>query len=191
MVEKSLEKSTHIDNESIKILYVSVDEIININIKSLYENNKNPYIGKYNGIKDKLNSILIIENDYYYPNIIDKSVHIFYSMIKNHYFPDANKRTALYTLHLFLEKNNIINKENSRMFLDMFKNIAVLIAGNVCIYVNENKELIEDEIRNCDKSHKNMIKLYLAHFIKHHKTNKLYIHLSNKYLDYLITYYSL
>lgn len=41
-----------------------------------------------------------------YPSLIDKSSILFYLMIKNHPFSNGNKRIAIFTLTLFLYKNN-------------------------------------------------------------------------------------
>lgn len=61
-------------------------------------------------IKDKqqIESILQhIQNDVYYNWIIEKSIHLFFGIIKFHCFNDWNKRTSIWALNVFWELNNI------------------------------------------------------------------------------------
>ncbi len=88
--------------------------------------------GGLQGIRDngQLESILEhVQNDLYYPTILEKTVHVFYSFNKGHVFSDGNKRSSLALSAYFLEINGydfIINK-----FISEMENIAVSVADNL------------------------------------------------------------
>ena len=69
-----------------------------------------------------------IQNDLYYPEIEDKTTHLFFSINKNHCFQDGNKRASIALSSYFLEINScsyLIEK-----FIREMENIAVDVADN-------------------------------------------------------------
>src|SRR5690554_5351830 len=46
-----------------------------------------------------------VQNDLYYPSLVDKTCHLFYSINKNHAFIDGNKRSSIVLSAYFLEIN--------------------------------------------------------------------------------------
>ena len=48
-----------------------------------------------------------------YPSLIEKAAHLLYFVVKNHSFTDGNKRIAAFLFVWFLEKNNILYKQES------------------------------------------------------------------------------
>lgn len=70
----------------------------------------------------------MIQNDLYYPTIVDKLTHLVYSINKNHAFNDGNKRSSLALGAYFLELNgyDFIVKT----FIKEMENIAVWVADN-------------------------------------------------------------
>ena len=78
-------------------------------------------------IKDKqqIESIIThIQNDKYYPEIVDKITHLFFCVIKFHCFNDGNKRTAIWLSGLFLFMNDIIIED----FMVKMEDIAIWVA---------------------------------------------------------------
>ncbi len=65
-----------------------------------------------------------IQNDEYYPDIIDKASHLFFGLIQFHTFNDGNKRTALLSLHTFFVLNNIFLED----FVIKMEDIAIWVA---------------------------------------------------------------
>jgi len=47
-----------------------------------------------------------------YPSIEEKAAHLLYFVVKNHSFSDGNKRIAAFLFVWFLEKNNILYRED-------------------------------------------------------------------------------
>lgn len=80
-------------------------------------------------IKDfgQLDSILHhIQNDLYYPTVLEKICHLFFWIIKFHCFFDWNKRTAIMSLNTFLELNSFIIED----IIIKLEDIAVWVAEN-------------------------------------------------------------
>jgi death-on-curing protein len=48
-----------------------------------------------------------IQNDIYYPNLLEKTVHMFFSMVKFYCFNDGNKRTSVVCIYIFLQENGV------------------------------------------------------------------------------------
>ena len=69
-----------------------------------------------------------IQNDNYYPELEDKTCHLFFSINKNHAFNDGNKRTSIVLCAYFLELNGFDFKVN--YFIQEMENIAVHVADN-------------------------------------------------------------
>lgn len=79
------------------------------------------------GVKNRwqLESVLHhIQNDEYYPTIIEKASHLFYGLIQFHTFNDWNKRTALLSLHTFFVLNEIYLDD----FVIKMEDIAIWVA---------------------------------------------------------------
>lgn len=69
-----------------------------------------------------------VQNDLYYPNLVYKTCHLFFSINKNHAFMDGNKRSSITLSAYFLEING------ADFLLDRYikemENIAVYVADN-------------------------------------------------------------
>lgn len=69
-----------------------------------------------------------VQNDLYYPNLVDKTCHLFFSINKNHAFADGNKRSSIVLSAYFLEINGadfLVNR-----YIQEMENIAVYVADN-------------------------------------------------------------
>lgn len=106
---------------------------------------QNYIIANSGGKKGILNQGLLesilehVQNDMYYPDLIDKVCHIFYSINKNHSFNDGNKRSSIVLSAYFLEINGadfIVSK-----YIKEMENIAVYVADNKI-----SKELLHEII---------------------------------------------
>lgn len=106
------------------INYISIEKVIEIhdNILKIY--------WWLAWVKDKqqIESVLQhIQNDEYYPTLLEKSTHLFFGLIQFHCFNDGNKRTAISVLSIFLALHdmyipNIVTK---------LEDIAVWVADNL------------------------------------------------------------
>ena len=71
----------------------------------------------YGGRSGELNVGLIesvlekIQDDTYYPTFLDKTTHLFHSIIAFHPFNDGNKRTAFISLVMFIISNADTSEE--------------------------------------------------------------------------------
>lgn len=70
-----------------------------------------------------------IQNDQYYPDIVDKLCHLVFSIIKSHPFNDGNKRSSIALGAYFLELNGYDYVVSH--FVHEMENIAVAVASNV------------------------------------------------------------
>ncbi|MBN8832981.1 MAG: death-on-curing protein [Niastella sp. SCN 39-18] len=76
-----------------------------------------------------LDSVLeLVQNDVYYPTLIDKLTHLCFAINKNHSFKDGNKRSSIALCAYFLELNNL-SDFTARFILEM-ENFVVDIADN-------------------------------------------------------------
>jgi prophage maintenance system killer protein len=77
----------------------------------------NPKKLYYENCKDgisQLDCVLsLIKNDDYYPSFIKKASYLFVTISTGHYFPNGNKRLALFSLAYFLALNECKWKDNS------------------------------------------------------------------------------
>lgn len=88
--------------------------------------------GGLSGVRSvaQLESVLVhIQNDIYYPEMVDKLTHLVFSINKNHPFNDGNKRSSIGLGAYFLELNGY-DYVVRRFVLEM-ENIAVYVADNV------------------------------------------------------------
>lgn len=100
--------------------------------------------GGLHGIRDigVLESVLEhIQNDYYYPNFMDKLCHLFFSINKFHAFSDGNKRSGIALSSYFLEINELGHCIHD--FVREMENIAVWVANG-----SINKDLLNSIIQN-------------------------------------------
>lgn len=80
-----------------------------------------------------------IQNDLYYPEMVDKLTHLVFAINKNHAFNDGNKRSSIALGAYFLELNGY--DYAVMRFVHEMENIAVYVAGNAI-----GKELLHDVI---------------------------------------------
>ena len=114
------------EHEGLRYLYFDVAHAIDTQ-RWIIENS-----GGLPGVKNvaQLESVLIhIQNDLYYPEMVDKLTHLVFSINKNHPFNDGNKRSSIGLGAYFLELNGYAN-EVRRFVLEMEK-IAEYVADNV------------------------------------------------------------
>ena len=67
-----------------------------------------------------------IQNDEYYPHIINKAVHLLFWIVNFHCFNDWNKRTAIASTEIFLR----VNWYDFPSFVTKFEDIVIWIAKN-------------------------------------------------------------
>jgi death-on-curing protein len=77
-----------------------------------------------------------IQNDDYYPGLVEKLTHLVFSINKNHAFNDGNKRSSIALGAYFLELNGYDYAVTR--FVHEMENIAVLVADNAI-----NKDLLQ------------------------------------------------
>lgn len=105
-----------------EINYLTFEDVMQIHDKIIEKYWWLPHVKN----KGQINSILEhIQNDEYYPTIIDKVVHLFYSLVNFHCFNDWNKRTSLAVLVIFLLANNI----NITDIIIEFEDVVVDVAS--------------------------------------------------------------
>lgn len=69
-----------------------------------------------------------IQDDLYYPDMVDKLTHLIFSINKNHAFNDGNKRSSIALGAYFLELNGY--DFTVTRFVREMENIAVYVAAN-------------------------------------------------------------
>ncbi|MBW7686421.1 type II toxin-antitoxin system death-on-curing family toxin [Enterobacter hormaechei] len=96
------------------------------------------------GIRDQgvLESALEhIQNDWYYPEFVDKLSHLFFAINKFHAFTDGNKRSGIALSTYFLEINGF--GHCVQLFVREMENIAVWVADGAI-----EKELLKDIVHD-------------------------------------------
>jgi death-on-curing protein len=86
------------------MIYIDIQDVLDLHDQLIHR------FGWLHGIKNKwqLESVLShIQNDIYYPEMIDKVTHLFFCFVMFHCFNDGNKRTAIASVSYFLYINNI------------------------------------------------------------------------------------
>lgn len=89
------------------IKYFEVCDILKIHSKVL------ELSGGLEGYKDKSGIEKVcdfVQNDLYYPEFLDKLTYIIFSISKNHFFNDGNKRTSIAVGAYFLIENGYDEK---------------------------------------------------------------------------------
>lgn len=126
----------------VKVLYFDVQHAIKEHDKIIDKS------GGLHGIRDRglLESALEhIQNDDYYPSIVEKLTHLVFSISMNHAFTDGNKRSSIVLGAFFLEINNyslIVGR-----FIVEMENI-VLWTAEQKISKNFLQEIIQNIIEN-------------------------------------------
>ena len=111
------------DYQSLKISDTSDGEIFRINYKDaiqkisqlrkLYGNSLLFGKEKDDSFKSSISTIYqTFDKKDLYPSIEEKAANLLYLVTKNHSFVDGNKRIAAFLFLYFLEKNNLLFKEN-------------------------------------------------------------------------------
>lgn len=90
------------------INYLVKEHIYEMHQQAIYEQGGSD--GIFNNTDSKIESILSQQEGYFgyekYPDVFSKSAMLVYFFVKNHCFPDGNKRVALYSLYVFLQLND-------------------------------------------------------------------------------------
>lgn len=126
------------EHEGLRYFYFDVAHAIRTQ-KWIIENS-----GGFAGVKnvESLESVLgHIQNDGYYPNVVDKLAHLMFSINKNHPFNDGNKRSSIGLGAYFLELNGY-DYVVSRFVCDM-ENVVVYVADNLV-----SKDLLREIIES-------------------------------------------
>lgn len=111
------------DYQSLKITDTSEGEIFKITYKDAIEKisylrktyGNSPLFGKEkdDSFKSSISTIYqTFDKKDLYPSIEEKAANLLYLVTKNHSFVDGNKRIAAFLFLFFLEKNNLLFKEN-------------------------------------------------------------------------------
>lgn len=110
-----------------------------------------------------------IQNDLYYPEMVDKVCHLVFSVNKNHPFNDGNKRSSIALGAYFLELNGydyVVTR-----FVHEMENIAVYVADNVV-----SKELLREVIASLlyEDDYSENLKLALIEAISNSQTGTIF-----------------
>lgn len=132
--------------------YLTAEDIIKINVMVIGKYSPNEPVGIANS-----NSLqMIIEQPkqeifgkILYPDIYSKAAIIWINLIKKHPFYNANKRTALLALHMFLAMNGY--RSNITFEAGLAKTIEIAtfqgdfekLKENIIDFLKENKRVIE------------------------------------------------
>lgn len=122
-----------------KIIYIP-EELI----EQIHSNTIDVSGGGDKGIIDigRLKSVLAhIQNDDYYPSLVDKLTHLFFCVCKFHAFVDGNKRLAITLSAQFLILNGYGLLTGN--FINEMENISYHVAAN-----NIDKDLLHEIIEN-------------------------------------------
>lgn len=123
---------------SSSISYPTVEQIIEKHDLVITES------GGFHGLRDYdglCSAIEFIQNDLYYPEFYSKLCHLIFSINKNHFFADGNKRTSLSAGAMFLLTNGF-QTEYVDWYLLLFEDFVVWLADN-----KVNKEDLTSAIR--------------------------------------------
>lgn len=81
-----------------------------------------------------------------YPSVEEKAANLLYLTVKNHSFSDGNKRIAAFLFLWFLEKNNILYKEDGTRLLD--NNTLVALTLMIAESRTEEKDVMTKVVVN-------------------------------------------
>jgi death-on-curing protein len=111
------------------LYYPTIEQVAEIHKKTIEYSGGGDY-GNYD--LGRLESVLQhIQNDDYYPTIVDKLTHLFYCICEFHCFVDGNKRLAITASAHFLLLNGYM--ATAKVFFSEMENISYHVAsGNIC-----------------------------------------------------------
>jgi len=66
----------------------------------------------------------LIQLSHYKENLHHKGAHLFYKIVKNHYFIDGNKRSAVIVIYLYYLVNGYIIREDPEAMLEIARKTA-------------------------------------------------------------------
>lgn len=89
--------------------------------------------------------LVLVKNDIYYPEILDKASYLFVSIVEGHIYSNGNKRLGLVTMLYFLTMNHISMTARSEELVDL------------CLFVADKK-------RNSNLSFDDL-KIYVRNFL--------------------------
>lgn len=81
-----------------------------------------------------------------YPSIEEKAANLLYLTVKNHSFSDGNKRIAAFLFLWFLERNNILYRDNGTRLLD--NNTLVALTLMIAQSKVEEKDIMTKVVVN-------------------------------------------
>ena len=102
------------------ISYITTEEAMQIHEKTVQHSGGGSYEVLNVGSIDSI--LYHIQNDDYYPTILDKLHHMFFALCKFHCFADGNKRIAITLCTQFLLKNGYLSEAST--FLRETENIT-------------------------------------------------------------------
>lgn len=143
---QNLKISDTSDGEIFRITYKDATQKIS-HLRKLYGNS--PLFGKEkdNSFKSSISTIYqTFDRKDLYPSIEEKAANLLYLVTKNHSFVDGNKRIAAFLFLYFLEKNNLLFKENGEKRIP--DNALVALTLMIAVSQPEEKETMIKVIVN-------------------------------------------
>lgn len=143
---QSLKISNTSDGEIFKITYKDAIQKIS-QLRKLYGNSNLFGKEKDNSFKSSISTIYqTFDKKDLYPSIEEKAANLLYLVTKNHSFVDGNKRIAAFLFLYFLEKNNLLFKENGEKRIP--DNALVALTLMIAVSQPEEKETMIKVIVN-------------------------------------------
>lgn len=115
------------------------------------------FTGGLNGVpkRDELEGMLeFLEDDMYYPDFVDKLTHLVFSIAKNHYFADGNKRSSIAIGAYFMIVNGLGSLVGE--FIPSMENVVLCVADDI-ISKNQLRSILDDLITQGEISEENKI----------------------------------
>lgn len=94
------------------IRYLTYDEIVGINLRSIKNINGSPKISTILNQNSLHYIIEHVKNDDLIPHILEKAANYAFHIINGHIFIDGNKRTGMKCLLYFLRINNVYEEKS-------------------------------------------------------------------------------
>lgn len=92
--------------------------------------------------KDELEGLLeFIKDDGFYPEYVDKLTHLVFSIAKNHYFSDGNKRSSIAIGSYFMQVNGL--GQIVTRFIPSMENVVLCVADSI-ISKDQLHQIIND-----------------------------------------------
>lgn len=113
------------EHEGLRFFYFDVAHAVGVHDWIIEKTGGLPGVKSLHDIESPLAHI---QNDVYYPEMVDKLTHLVFSINKNHAFNDGNKRSSIALGAYFLELNGYDFAVTR--FVQEMENIAVYVAGN-------------------------------------------------------------